>query len=192
VIQLIFFLLIGAALFASLFFMARRRPRAEGSAQDIVEARQALSALRSALLPPELVERIFAKEDFEYVVSETPEPIHKLFLGERKRIALLWVGEVRTAILRLRRFYLGAARSYAQLDFRAEFALALDFAILLFACRALQLVLYLRGPYAAPRIVGTTATVATRLCGISEKALAFLNPPELALAGHQTTGSRKP
>jgi hypothetical protein len=193
VIQLILFLLLGALLLASLVFMAlQRRPRAEGGAQTIVQARQALGELQSALLPPELVERVFAKEDFEFVVSETREPIHKLFLDERKRIALLWVSQVRAAIRYLRRFYLGAARSYARLNIRTEIELAIDFGVLIVACHALQLLFYWRGPYAAPRIVGAVATAATRICEISETSLAFLNPPELAVVGDRTIGSRAP
>jgi len=190
VIQLIFFLLLGVLLFASLFFLARRRPRTEGGAQAIVEARQALSALQSGLLPPELVERVFAEEDLEYVVSHAPPAVHKLFLAERKRVALSWARQVRANILHLRRFYLGKARLYAGLEIRTEIALAADFALLLFACRILELALYWRGPYAAARVVRSTTLAATRICTISEKALAFLNPPAPAVAGHSMTGSQ--
>jgi hypothetical protein len=162
--------------------LARRRPRTEGGAQAIVEARQALSALQSGLLPPELVERIFAPEDLEYVVSHAPPAVHKLFLDERKQVALSWARQVRAAILHLRRFYLGQARLYAGLELRTEIKLAIDFGLLLFACRALELAIYWRGAYAAGRMVGATTLAATRICTISEKALAFLNPPAPAVA----------
>jgi hypothetical protein len=175
VIQLILFLLVGALLFVSLLFLARRAPRAEGGGQALAEARQALNSLQLGLLPPELVGRIFAKDDLEYVVSETPERIRALFLGERKKIVLSWVGQVRRQIVSLRRFHLGAARFYSRLSFRTEMMLALDFAGLLMACRALQVLVYLRGPHAAPRMIGITAATAARVCEISEKSLAFLN-----------------
>ncbi|MBZ5500987.1 MAG: hypothetical protein LAN59_01950 [Acidobacteriia bacterium] len=190
-IQLIFFLLLGALLLASLFFLARRRPRIEGGAQAMVEARQALSALQSGLLPRELVERIFAREDLEYVASHAPPPVHKLFLDERKQVALSWARQVRAAILHLRRFYLGKARLYAGLEFRTELELAIDFALLLFACRVLELVVYWRGPYAAGRMVGSTTLAAARICAITEQALAFLNPPASAVAVHPMTGSQE-
>lgn len=175
-IQLILFLLLGALLFASLFFLARRRPRTEGGAQAIVEARQALGALRSGLLLPELVERIFTPEDLEYVVSHAPPAVHKLFLNERKQVALSWARQVRAAILHLRRFYLGKARLYAGLEIRTEIELAVDFALLLLTGRILELAIYWRGPYAARRMVGATTLAATRICAVSEKALAFLSP----------------
>jgi len=189
VIQLVLYLLLGAALFASLLVMAvRRRARAAGSAEAIAGAQQALCTLQSSLLPPELVERIFAREDFEFVAAEVPGPVKGLFLSERKKLALVWAHQVRGAIVCLRRLYLGKARQYARLDFRTEVELAFDFTLLLFACRALELLLHLRGPYAAPRIVRATATAAARICDISETALAFLNPPALAIAEGGTAG----
>jgi len=192
VIALIFFLLLGVMLFASLFAMARRRPRAEGGAQAMVEARQALSELQSALLRVELVERIFDPQDLDYVVSHTPPPIHKLFRDERQKIALSWARQVRAALLCLRRFYLGKARAYAGLEFRTEIELALDFAVLLIACRALELVLYWRGPYAAGRMLRATTLAATRICAITEQALAFLNVPASVAGSLPLTGSQAP
>jgi hypothetical protein len=177
VISLLFFVLIGLGLLASLYFFARSRgTRVEGSAETFIEARQALQSLQMGLLPPEFVGRIFAKDDRDYVAASAPVEIQKLFLQERKRIALMWVSKVRTHILDLRRFHLGRSRFHARLDLASEIGLAMDFAALLAACRMLQVALYFRGPYAAPGIVGTTATVATRLCEISEKSLTFLKP----------------
>ncbi len=175
-IQLILFLFVGALLFSSIFFLARRNPRTEGSSKVLVEARQALSSLQVGLLPADLVGRIFAKEDFDYVRSNSPEHVQEMFDRERKRIALAWVDEVRSQTLRLKRFHLGAARFYAKLSFRTEMALAFEFTSLLIACRALQAFVYVRGPYAAPRMVEATAAAASRLCDVSEKALSFLTP----------------
>ena len=54
-IQLILFLLIGAALVASLIFLVWRSPRAEKGSAALVEARQALVVLQTGLLPMELI-----------------------------------------------------------------------------------------------------------------------------------------
>lgn len=175
-IQLMPFLLVGALLLVSLYFFARPTQRAEGSAGALVEARQALNTLQSGLLPPELVGRIFARNDLDYVESSTSKEIRDLFLEERTKIALSWVSRVRKQVLTLKSFHLGSARFYARLNPRTELALAVDFAALLFACRALQVFLYLRGPYAAPGIVVSTAASATRVCKISQDSLAFLTP----------------
>jgi hypothetical protein len=66
--------------------------------------------------------------------------------------------------------------------------LALDFATLLFACRALQVLLYFRGPYVAPRMIGMTTVTAARVCEISQKSLAFLNPAHASQFGDHSAG----
>ena len=189
-IQLIFFLLIGVLLFLSLIFLVWRSPRAEDGSAALVEARQALVALQTGLLPTELIGRIFAREDLEYVRSQAPARVCAMFLSERKRIALAWAVQVRKQVLNLMRFHLGSARFYARLSFRTELTLAVQFGALLLACRALQMVLYIGGPYAAPRIVRATAATAVQVCRISERSLAFLNSARLgALPGRPSSAS---
>jgi hypothetical protein len=173
VIELVLFLLIGAGLFVSLYLMGGRSPRAEGSAQELLNARQALNTLQSGLLSPEMVERIFAKEDFEYVTG-SPMQVRDLFLAERRKIALSWVTQMRAQIFNLKRFHLGSARFHAGLRLRTEMRLAGEFVVLLCMCRALQFVLYFWGPYAAPAMVGRAAATAGRVCEVSEKSLSFL------------------
>jgi hypothetical protein len=177
VIQLLFFLLIGAALLSSLVFLGRRgAPRAEGDSRFLLEARKALDALEGGLLPQDLVHRIFAKDDLNYISSAAPKQVRDLFLAERKKIAIAWIDQVRCQVSSLKRFHVGAARSYAQMGLGAELELACHFAALLVACRALRLAISVGGPYVAPRMVGATAAAAAEICAISERSLAFLNP----------------
>ena len=173
-ITLIFFLLIGAALLFSLYLLVRRAARAEGSAQTLVEARQALQVLQVELLPPGLVERIFARQDFEYISSSTPPHVQKLFMQERTKAAVCWAQQVHAGVLRLMNFHLGQARFYAQLSVATEMKLAVNFAALLLTCRVMQFALYFGGPFAVPGMVGRTVGTAARLCEASEKSLAFL------------------
>ena len=175
-IQLVISLLVGLVLAVSLYFFVRRsKPSAEGSAQQLREARQTLDSLQFGLLPKDLVERLFAREDLEYVISAAPPDVQALFLMDRKNIALGWVRRVRSAVLDLMRFHRGNARLHARLSFSMESRLALNFAGLLTACRLLQIAFYLRGPYAAPGMVRTAAAAAGKVCSISENSLAFLN-----------------
>jgi hypothetical protein len=190
-IQLILSLLVGFVLVVSLYFFARRaKPSAEGTAQQLREARQTLDSLQHGLLPNDLVERIFAREDLEYVLSAAPPDVQSRFLADRKSVALGWVRRVRAAVLALMRFHRGHARLHARLSFSTELRLALNFAGLLTACRLLQVTFYLRGPYAAPGMVRTAAAAAGRVCSISENSLAFLNvkrvdPLESGAARHR-------
>ncbi len=187
-IELILFLLVGALLLLSLYFFARLKPQGRKGPEPLAEVRQALNVLQLGLLSPDIVGRIFAKKDFDYVMSETTGEIQKLFLDERRGLALSWVSQVRRQTLSLRRFHLGSARFHARLRFLTEMRLAWDFAALLFACRALQAAVYLRGPYAAPRFVGATTAAAARVCGVSEKSLDFLRPARMSSVGNDSAG----
>jgi hypothetical protein len=180
VIQLLFFVFIGVGLLSLLVLMGRREtPRAEGDSRALLEARKALDALQGELLPEDLVHRIFAKDDLDYVSSVAPKHVRELFIGERKKIAIAWINQVRCQISSLKRFHVGAARSYAQLGLRTELELACQFAALLFACRALSLAVSVGGPYVAPSMVDATAAAAAKICTVSEQSLAFLNPVQL-------------
>lgn len=175
-IQLILFLGVAILLLFSLFFLARRPPQTNGDAEALLEARLALSSLQGELLPQEIVARIFAKDDLDYVTSFTSNRVRKLFLEERERIALSWVKYVRRKIVSLRNFHLSSARYYARLSMRSELTLAVEFATLLFACGGLELALRLRGPFGAQRIVETTTAAAARVCEITERSLGLMEP----------------
>ena len=179
-ISLIFFLSVGMVLFSSLFVLARRHARPEGSSTALVEARQALKTLQAGLLPQDLVNRVFAEQDWNYVRSETPRSVHALFIDERKAIVLLWLAQVGKQIRSLQRFHRGAARHYAQLNPRVEVELALSFAALTSACKALQILVYVAGPFVAPRMVAVVANAAARACKISEQSLGFLDAVRLS------------
>lgn len=187
-IQLILFLLVGALLLLSLLLFAGRNSGAEGTGAALVEAQQALKTLQRGLLPAPIVSRIFAADDLEYVRRNAPQNIQELFSRERRRIALDWVRHVRSEVIRLQHFHRETARFYSELKMRTELELALNFAALALACRALQIALFLRGPYPAPRIVEAATAAAVRICSISEISLAFLTPPGLTAFDKQSIG----
>jgi hypothetical protein len=177
--QLFLFVLLAVVFLASIYVFLRPRPRVEGSALDILRARQDLNALQSGLLPAEIVERIFTRVDYEFLLSESTEEVQELFLTERKRLALLWAGHLLQRIRNLQQFHLGSARFYSRLRLRTEIRLASEFFTLLWVCRALQATIYLRGPYAAPRLVGRVAAAAASVCATSEEVMNFLKPAQV-------------
>ncbi len=179
-IGLFLYVALGVGLLVFLWALARRKGApVEGCGLQFVEARQALRTLQFGLLPENLIARIFDPEDFRYVTAASPEEIGKLFLQERSRISLMWVRRVRSEIRNLMHFHLAYSRLHAKLSLLTEIRLALDFALLLLACRALRILLYLRGPYGARAVVRVLTAAAGRVCAASEKSLAFLNPPAL-------------
>ena len=183
-IQLVFFLALGLGFLGVLIFILRRgRATPEGGAAALIEARGALDTLQCSLMPPELIGRIFEQQDLEYIETSAPAGVREFFLRERSQIALLWITQMRTQLVSLRRFYTGRSRYFAQINAGTELSLGLNFLVLLSACRLLQMLVYVRGPFAAPRIVGATITRTAKICDFSAEKLEFLrtpNPGEIA------------
>jgi hypothetical protein len=188
-IGLLLYLALGVGLLVVLWALARRKSApVEGCGRQFVEARQALRTLQLGLLPENLIERIFDQEDYRYVTATSPGEIGELFLQERSRISLMWVRRVRSEIRNLMHFHLAYSRLHAKLSLLTEIRLAVDFALLLMACRALRILLYLRGPYGARSMVRVLTGTAGRVCAASEKSLAFLNPPTLESLRRDSAG----
>jgi hypothetical protein len=187
VIGFVVCMLLGAGFLASLYVFSRRDSRVEGSAVAVFKARQDLNALQGGLLPAEIVQRIFTKADFAYVAGEGRSELQKLFLAERKRIALLWAEHLLARVRNLREFHLGSARFYSRLSLRTEMRLAFQLVTLLWICRALQATIYLRGPYAAPNMVGRVAAAAASVCATSEEVMSFLRAGQTGSLGDEST-----
>ncbi|HTV59812.1 MAG TPA: hypothetical protein VMJ93_13160 [Verrucomicrobiae bacterium] len=176
-ILLIFFSLLGLVLLGILYaLMTRPSPGApEGSAQSLFVAHHALTRLQQSLLAPDTVERIFSESDVAYVATLGRPEIRGLFLSERRRIALLWVSQIRSEIASLMRFHRSHSGFYANLSFSAEFSLMAGFWSLLSVCTALQVLIYLRGPFATRSIAGRAVQTAGQLCELAGKPISFLD-----------------
>lgn len=174
---LLFFIFVGLSFLAILFMLISRPPAnsPEGSAQSLQAAHNNLSRLQHSLLSTRIVEAIFSDSDLYYVrQTGSPEVLH-LFLTERRRIALLWVSEIRAQIVSLSRFHRAQSGFYSDLSFAAELSLVRGFWTLLLACRGLQLLIFLRGPFAARSVAIRTLATAERLCELAGQPIAFLN-----------------
>lgn len=190
-IALLFYIGAAVCLFVLMFALARpQRAPVEGIAHQFVEARSSLQTLQQGLLPADLLNRIFDRRDLDYIDGQAAPEIRQLFLSQRKAISLMWVRRVRSEILSLMHFHRSHSRFHTNISLLTEMRLALDFAGLLFVCRILETIFSLRGPYAAPRLVQSVASAASRLCTASEKSLAFLNVPGVnAFRGDSTPGN---
>jgi hypothetical protein len=177
------FFVVGALLFVALYLVATRPQHTVPPSQFLVDTRQAVSSLEASLLPVEVVGRIFDRTDRDYIIQRCPPEVGALFLGERRRVALLWVDHLRARILTLRRFHSSLARHHSNLSWKAELRVGTDFALLLLACQVLKVVIRLAGPFAAPEFVGSTVATAWRLCNASRKSLAFMAPALVPLGG---------
>src|SRR5271157_199857 len=102
--------------------------------------------------PPELVARIFSREDWELILQTHSPCLRRLFLRERKRVALLWVRETSRDIRQVMRNHTEAAKQAADIRFRTELSLFLMYIELLLMCETLSLLITTVGPPRLERI----------------------------------------
>ena len=171
------FSLLGAGFLLVLYAFLTRTSSSvpEGSAQSLLVAHHALTRLQQTLLAPQTLECIFSESDLDFVLSVGCPEVHDLFLLERRRVALLWVAQIRGEILSLMRFHRSQSGFYADLSPLAELSLIAGFWSLLILCRSLQFLIYLRGPFAARATAARAVTAAGRLCCAAGKPIVSLN-----------------
>jgi hypothetical protein len=140
---------------------------------DLSEARDALGALQSEFLPVSLVDRILDYNDFAFVQEQKDSRVLHLLETERKAIAMYWLRHTRQQVTLLMSFYVKSARHSAKLAASLEFKLAFNYLAFVTACNALEGLIWLRGPFDAPKVARRTMIVATRFCEVSEKIVAI-------------------
>lgn len=189
--HLILFLGFGLGLLVAVYLLVVHKPATMvvGSAQALLDARRSLRILQSALLPQEFVARIFAEVDYAYIQKVGLPSLQRIFLQERKSIALSWVQRIRMQISGLMQFHRSYSRFYERLSVPMEFSMAANFAMLLFCCRALQISILLRGPYAAGAVARRTVKSAYAVCYLTGRSLAFLNPTPAIVLHKTSSGS---
>jgi hypothetical protein len=139
----------------------------------LAEARRALGSLQSNFLPLRLVDRILDHNDFVFVDSQKDPRLMRLLEAERKAIAMYWLRYTREQVKLLMSFYVKSARHNASLAAALELKLAFNYVAFLMACDALRSLIWLRGPFYAPKVARCTMVVATRFCAASDKILAI-------------------
>lgn len=188
--HLILFLGFGLGLLVVVYLLVVRKPApmVVGSAQALLDARRSLRTLQGALLPREFVSRIFAEEDYAYIQKVGLPSVQRIFLHERKTLALSWVKRIRLQISSLMQFHRGYSRFCERLSVPMEFSMAVNFAMLLLCCRALQISILFCGPYVAGSVTRRAVKSAYAVCHLTGRSLEFLNPaPAIAL---QKTSAR--
>ena len=152
-IGLISALTVGLLLLIALVVFALRQGSADRDVHSISEFSGDLRhSGELEVCPPELVARIFSRADWE-LISQTHSPgLERLFLEERKKVALLWVRQTSRGIRQVMRNHAEAAKQAADIRFKTELSLFLQYIELLLVCETLLFLITTVGPPRLERI----------------------------------------
>jgi hypothetical protein len=174
-----FFLSVGLAFLGVLVFWAQRRQEPTAGGRSISKTQEILIAVQSGLPSRAVGERIFALQDWEFVLSQAAPPIRQRFLRERKAMALSWLWQIREGLRQLMLFHKRAVRGSIQLNPAVEVRLAVNFHLFLLVYNLLWLLIWLRGPFLARVVISHAGRFADQFAGLSGGVLADLDPRHL-------------
>lgn len=146
----------------------RRRSRAV-TLEEFASAREALDAV---LVETAAIERIFSAEDVEFICRSSAPHVQRLFLKERKALAVQWLRKTQKQVAQFMDFHLRLAGHTQEPSPKFELKLTARYATFFVVSYLLLLLLWLRGPFKARRAVGYTCSVAGYFCAVCSVRLA--------------------
>jgi hypothetical protein len=162
---------IGSLLLASLVYLLFR-PGAESDDDSCLhDGNSALPSARFADRRKEQLERIFGREDWDFIRGSTSEQVQRLFLRERKVIALAWISELRRQAKSGMHLHVARARTSKELQPVVEIKLAVDYYAFLAKCGLIAAIVLLGGPMALRGMVGQAGSLSDNLRGMLDAAL---------------------
>ncbi len=152
---------------------ARRRSRSV-TIEEFANAREALDTV---IVETGAVERIFSSDDIEFISRSSTPKVQRLFLKERKALAMLWLRKTQKQVAQFMDLHLRLAGYTQEPSPRFELKLAGKYVAFIVVSYLLLLLLWLRGPFKARRVVGYTCGVAGHFCAICSMRLERVTDP---------------
>src|SRR5258708_31888757 len=133
---------IGFRLLAVMVFLLRKSESASGDPQWLASDNSSQFEDRRN----ELLDCIFGPDDWTFVLNQASKDVQRLFLRERKEIALYWLSEIRGQARAAMRFHLANARKSQKLQPMLELKLAVDYLSIRVKCGSIGAILLVQCP----------------------------------------------
>ena len=139
------------------------------------EFASAQEALDTAFVEAAAIERIFSIEDMAFISHASSPNAQRLFLEERKALAIQWLRKTQKQVAQLMDLLLRIAGNTQEPSPGFELKLAAKYLVFLLVSYILLFLLWLRGPFKARRVVAYTSRVAAYFCTVFSLRLESLN-----------------
>ena len=179
-IELLLAVVGGLNVVALLLIWLQRKAGLPASSRDMSEAQEALRTAQVELPPRALGERIFAMHDWKFVSNQAPLRVQRLFLQERKAVALSWLRKTREQVRQLRRFHRGTLRENLRPSAAVGIRLAIDSIRFLMVYDTARVLIWVGGPFRARRMVRRATSVAEQMSYLPGRLLVGLDASRLS------------
>jgi hypothetical protein len=151
--------------------------RREVSVDDFSKAREALDSI---LIQTAAINRILSNDDLDFVSRSGQVDVRRLFLKERKRLAMDWFRKIKRQVRYLMNIHLRLAARAPLSSLHLEFTLYLRYVLFMVVCNCVLLLFWSLGPFEAKRtlvyvirgVEGFFTTFSARLEGINTAQLS--------------------
>jgi len=166
--ELVFFLGIGIAILILLVLLVQDRVPPDSGGVRLEELPDARVTFEWEVPSVAVAERIFALDDWAFVSGQASRSVQRLFVKERKAIAIGWLRNTRNAVRKIMDFHRRTVRRNANVRPLAEVRLGINYVFFLLAYHVLYGVIWGIGPFRAQSMALQAASRAeeiSRLCG---------------------------
>jgi hypothetical protein len=156
-----------------LLILVLLRPRA--AASDITSPQADFPSVSSITWKErevQIMERIFATEDWGFLNGRCPAEAQRVFRKERRQIALYWLSLVQNQAKAAMRHHVSRARRLEGLQPAMEGKIAFSYLFFRMNCWILRIMVLVRGPVGLQRTVLRTRGISGSLLGMAAAAEA--------------------
>lgn len=165
-----------------LLFALRLLTRSGSSRQGVTfdDYSNARKEIELLFLEIAAAQRIFAVEDLEFVACSGSAKVKRLFLRERKKLALQWLRTIQNQVAQLLDLHLRFASYTYNPSAGFEVRLTIQYWGFSMLCRLIQLHIWLVGPFQAWRAMVYTSHVVGSFCTTFNERLNGINTSRLS------------
>jgi hypothetical protein len=168
-------LAITAIAFAALFilwigFSLLRWGKRSRGAYNVAEKQFSVGEPRVPVCPREVLDRIFQREDLDFVARQDSREALELFRCERKRIAHFWLRQIRQEIAGIRQAHVAMARESSNLNPATELKVALECMLVSGLCWLMTVAIYFLGPVHTRGLAHYASELAADLSSVVGKS----------------------
>ncbi len=122
-----------------------------------------------------LGKRIFEAGDMKYISRQPSLEARRVFLQERKALAISWLRHTRRQLAYLMDLHLKLASYTYHPSPRSDLSLWFEYRIFALMCDSLVAVVWIRGPFQLGTIVGHTLSAVNEFCAVFSLRLEDIN-----------------